>query len=192
MIALSGCARAGKDTFFNLMCERWPNRFFGIALGDTLKREVDEICKSRFNISAFTQDSEEKKKIRPTVVQASKANRAYTNGKYYTNSIQECVNKVQAQGIIPVVKDIRYAEYTEDEVYWAIKNKALLIHITRYDENGNTVHPANEDEALNDPVVHNLADFKVFWRTTNDKNELLKHLDFLEGFLCPTIKHTTL
>lgn len=180
VVGLSGTARAGKDTFCSMMRDLFARYDIGnverVALADKLKSELDPFFKENFAISAFTQIKEEKDLIRPMLVAYGKIRRVQSKGTYWTRFIEPQVNKIILDGKIPVITDIRYGEYPEDEVFWA-KNKmnGKLIHIERHiDKDGvrSVIPPANEDEAMNDSKMIFAANYHVRWETTNDKEML--------------------
>lgn len=182
MISLGSKARVGKNLFCDLLQIKYPGKFVGLALATELKKQCDDYCKKVYKISAFTEIDSEKKIIRQYLVDFSKSKREETHGKYFTNFIEKSVNIIQEQGKIPVIQDIRYDTYSGDETNWALE-KGLLIDINRYDKNGDLILPANEDETINSPKVNKKADFRIYWHTADDTQELMPYLDFLNSYV---------
>jgi hypothetical protein len=61
-----------------------------------------------------------------------------------------------------IIPDIRYQQYPKDEVSWLrSKKNNLLIHLKRKISCDGYCLPANNDEAINDEVVRNLANIKL-------------------------------
>ncbi len=194
-VGICGVATAGKDTFFTLLQEYLSN--YGIvskrfALADSLKDEINPYLKEQFGISAWTKSPEEKKLIRPSLVAHGFVRRQQTQGKYWTKQIEGPLLEAMSKGIVPVVTDIRYAEYDEDEVYWIRNFGGKLAYITRYEvkstqdtwpviENVTKFHdqkifvqPPNEDERRNDPKLRAQANCIIEWDTV--KNPTLENL----------------
>jgi uridine kinase len=67
LIAISGAARAGKDTLAKTIQALVPNTIT-LAFAQAVKEEADPISKARWGISAFTQNPEEKKIIRQLLI----------------------------------------------------------------------------------------------------------------------------
>ena len=176
VIGISGVATSGKDTFFTILQQYLD--LYGIkvqrfALADKLKDELDPFLKSHVGISAWTSNPEEKKTIRPMLVAYGKVKRIQSNGKHWTRQIEPDLKKALAQGIIPVVTDIRYAEYDGDEVHWLRQFGGKLVYVSRYVEELGTVRfiaPPNEDEARNDIHLRNAATKVIQWSTVGTPN----------------------
>jgi len=185
-IGLSGLAGTGKDTFCQVLIGEFKR--MGIeakrfALADELKADLDDFLIEKFKISAFTTNPKEKKIIRPLLVAYGKAHRIKSNGLYWTSKLEPSVNKAISEGIVPIITDLRYAEYEFDEVHWL--RDALggfLVHLSRYGTGGKAIQPPNEDERINDPKVLDLSDFPLFLPTVQTPEEDLKSFgrDFLE------------
>jgi hypothetical protein len=176
-VGICGVATAGKDTFFTLLKEYLA--VYGIqvkryALADKLKDEIDPYLKQQFGISAWTTNPEDKKLIRPSLVAHGFVRRMQTKGTYWTKQLEEPIRNGIAEGFVPVVTDIRYAEYDEDEIYWVRKFGGKLVYITRFYHDINStpsfpiikfVQPPNEDERRNDPKLRAQADYIIEWDT---------------------------
>ncbi len=203
-IGICGVATAGKDTFFTVLKEYLNERadltVKRFALADKLKDEINPYLMSQFGISAWTTNPEEKKLIRPSLVSHGFVRRQLTKGKYWTAQIEKPLTEAMAAGIIPVVTDIRYAEFDDDEVYWITKFGGKLAYITRYYEIGVEgrqcfvdgfqpahkekvfVQPPNEDERRNDPKLRAAASTIIEWDTF--KNPSVENLaPYIEQFI---------
>jgi len=173
VIGVSGVATSGKDTFFSLLQEYL--RQYGItverlALADKLKQELDPFLRENVGISAWTTNQAEKTLIRPMLVAYGKVKRMKSNGTHWTSQIEPDLKAKLDAGIIPVVTDIRYGEYENDEIYWLNKFGGKLVYVTRWtklDDEGQRVfvQPPNEDEARNDPFLRKAAHKIVAWNT---------------------------
>ncbi len=199
-IGICGVATAGKDTFFTILSEYL--RVHGIvakrfALADKLKEEISPYLQSQFGISAWTTNPEEKKLIRPSLVAHGFVRRQQSKGTYWTKQIEGPLQEAMKNGIVPVVTDIRYAEFDLDEVYWITKFGGKLAYITRYQEieveevqawaEGREpyskkkvfVQPPNEDERRNDPKLRMAASAIIEWDTVVSPtlNNLYPHIE---------------
>lgn len=187
-VGICGVATAGKDTFFALLRDYLKPHGIHVqrfALADKLKDEIDPYLKEQFGISAWTMNPEEKKLIRPSLVAHGYVRRMQSKGTHWTKQLEGPIMKVLDKGeipipgqltILPVVTDIRYAEYEEDEIYWVRKFGGKLVYITRYVNKTvigkeasevvrDFVQPPNEDERRNDPKLRAQADYVIEWDT---------------------------
>ncbi len=186
-IGLSGVAGSGKDLFFSLLsqkinCERY-------SLADSLKKEVSEFTKEQYDIDATNCSRSEKDLIRPILVAHGTIKRDRSNGRHWIEKINKKINKNNLTNSVVVITDIRYDDYSEDEVHW-LKNElgGYLVHITLFDEvqrlNGlfkKYKTAINEEEARNNPKLAEKADFKIEWKREKDRNLLNQHIEnFLE------------
>lgn len=172
MLGIGSAALTGKDTLFKVLDYLIPNKFERIGLADLLKSECDEFCRKNYGISAFTKIPREKEIIRPFFVTHGKVKRNLSNGTYWTGLVQERVNKIKEEGLIPVCTDIRYNLYLNDEYYWLKEvNEGVYIHVNRFLD-GNKIPPANEEEKENTVKLEKLADYRLNWETSNDFNYL--------------------
>ena len=92
------------------------------------------------------------------------------------------------------ISDIRYVEYVDDEVFWLKKQlNGKLVHVSKYtygfpsdgrhyrinDKSKKIYTEApNQHEALNDPKIRILADYKVEWEQIvigNNQNDLINN-----------------
>lgn len=164
VIGVSGCARAGKDTFFAILKKYLPD-VEQVALALELKKDLDEFVKSRIGISAFTDETKEKSLIRGLMVEYGKIKRHQTEGTYWTCLAQKKINEILKSDKIPVVTDIRYDIYPKDEFYWLKnENEGLLVHITRM-FGDDEIPPANEEESINNEKLRSKADYIIKWNT---------------------------
>jgi len=180
MIGISGIAGAGKDLFCKLLLKEIQGT--RIALADPLKEETRGFILQKYAIDILNCSLEEKNKVRNLLVFYGGIKRYETKGEYWTNKAQK---KADACKGVPVVTDIRYAEYENDEVQWLKgKNKGVLIHLRKYceietmdNEQVRRIYfdPPNEDERRNDPKLIEKADYSIEWPHIEDaKTEEIK------------------
>ena len=167
-IGISGVAGAGKDLFFNLLSKHLGVRRF--ALADQLKYDCAAWCYDQYGIDPLDCTREEKDQVRELLVFHGVFKRKLSNGRYWINKLDSQVKSFLTNAQtddIPVITDIRYQEYEKDEVYW-VKNelKGVLVHVSQYQIKEGKRHwrdPANPEEARQDPILKNHADFSVEW-----------------------------
>ncbi len=66
LIAFAGYARAGKSTAADALVDMGYKR---VAFGDIIKRQIDSAVREKLGFSAFTENDDEKRKIRPLMEQ---------------------------------------------------------------------------------------------------------------------------
>ena len=163
LILLAGRARAGKDTFANLLTERVQRdgrTMTRLAYADELKREIDPFLKLRHGISAWTQDNAEKAIIRPDLVAWGKMRRN-ENPDYWIRKVAPAATEALRNGNVVVLTDNRYG----NEAKWGQFLGGKVVYIERTLPDGSIVPAANEEEATNDPDVRAAADIFVKWDT---------------------------
>jgi hypothetical protein len=180
MIGITGVARSGKDTFYSILAKYFENKGLKadrLAFADDLKKELNPFTIEKFKIDLTKCTNEEKEVIRPLMVSYGKCRRSQTEGKYWTSLLDMKIKNFNKQNIIPIITDVRYIEYKEDEYSWLKNNNGILIHISRKLDNGNLVPPANIEEKANDNKLKAVADFSVCWETCQDTNFLYELME---------------
>jgi len=162
-IGITGFARCGKDTFFELFtryCNKNNIKTKRIALADLLKNDIKQFVSQNFNIDISNVDNKNKEFIRPLMLVYGKLKRESTDGKYWTNKVQSQLDDCITNEIIPVITDLRYDEYAQDEYFWLKqKNNGYLVSITLAKNK-----PANNEERVNITKIKKSADYKIRWR----------------------------
>lgn len=175
MIGITGVARSGKDTFYIILKKFFKQKGIEserIALADELKGELGDFVEKKFKINLNKCDGSDKELIRPLMVAYGKCRRVQTDGKYWTLMVDPKIKELKTKNIIPIITDIRYIEYKEDEYAWLKKHNGILIHISRKLEDGSFVPPANIEEKSNDTKLKAVSDFTISWETCQDTNAL--------------------
>ena len=201
MIALSGVARSGKDTFCKLLIEILSER--GIkarrySFADELKNDLNSFFKDRMGVSIWSCSPDEKELLRPMLVEYGKYWRIKSNGTHWTSKVLKKIQSDTAEErILPIITDVRYSVYEFDEADWVKKNNGVLIHIERYTNEifrGDSkygsdffypcpniqkifIKPVNDEEFKNDPIIKSIADFKFEWETNNNEVQLKKEIE---------------
>jgi hypothetical protein len=175
MIGITGVARSGKDTFYSILNKYLKEKNLEsqrIALADELKKELDDFVEKKFKIDLNKCDGSDKELIRPLMVAYGKCRRVQTQGKYWTSIVDQKVKELKKDNIVPIITDIRYIEYKEDEYAWLKSYNGILIHLSRKLDDGSFVPPANMEEKSNDNKLKAVADFSICWETCQDTNFL--------------------
>jgi hypothetical protein len=172
MIGISGIAGAGKDLFCRLLLK---NGIKGhrIALADQLKEELRPFIMRKYDIDITNCSLEQKDRVRDLLVFYGGLKRFQTQGKYWTDIAQEKAKRCKGT---PVVTDVRYDDFENDEVSWVKSdNSGVLIHIRKYWEVDDLFErqrlyfdPPNEDEKRNDPKLISKADYLIEWPHIED------------------------
>jgi hypothetical protein len=183
VIGLTGVARCGKDTFYGILnryLEEKQIKSQRLAFADDLKKELNDFTKEKFKIDLFKCYGTDKELVRPLMVAYGKCRRSQSEGKYWTSQLDVKVEKLLKDNIIPVITDVRYIEYKDDEYSWLKSYNGILIHLSRKLDDGSIIPPANIEEKSNDNKLKAVADYSVCWDTCQDTNflyELMqKHL----------------
>lgn len=106
------------------------------------------------------------------MVSYGKCRRIQTEGKYWTSLVNPKVKDLIRQKIVPIITDVRYIEYKDDEYSWLKFHEGILVHISRKLDDGSLVPPANIEEKSNDNKLKAVADFFICWDTCQDTNFL--------------------
>lgn len=178
IIGISGVATAGKDTLYKLLEKKLSAKNIQtkrIALADQLKKDLASFIMEYIGIDIFNASPEEKKIVRGLMVVYGKIKRNQTFGTHWTSIAQKEIDLCLKNKILPIITDIRYSEYKEDELFWLKnKNNGLLIHVARINDEGKLIPPANNEEKINNPILKKSADFKLKWKTRPSLEEIEK------------------
>ena len=139
VIGIGGFARAGKDTFVKIACDILKKNGYNpirIAFADILKEEVDEMLKANnFKLDVYTNDPEEKAKIRPLLVWWGCTRRTLSpDGLYWIDYIEQTMGDYINDGTNPekkvfLISDVRFP----NEAKWIHENwSGWFIHLKRY------------------------------------------------------------
>ena len=165
LIGISGNARSGKDTFCKYAQKVLSEKEVGAAraaFADELKKDLDELCRHKIGISAFTKDDKEKQIIRPLLVTYGTDVIRSLDENWWINKLEKSLGVHQHMNLIPIITDVRYP----NEMEWIQKkHDGILIHITR-----KGIGPANKEEKENNLILKKNADYRVFWPTFGDEN----------------------
>lgn len=110
LIGIAGAARSGKDTLAKALQHALKGAEL-MSFAWAVKQRADPICREKYGISAFTEDSEHKKVIRPTLIDIGHGERQ----KYpdvWVNIIHKRIEVELPEKNI-IVTDIRYKNESE-------------------------------------------------------------------------------
>ncbi len=178
IIGVGGYARSGKNTFVDIaskIVEKAGYNSYSVAFGNALKFEVNSmLIENGFNSSAYTEDSELKKILRPLLVWWGCQRRFESNdGMYWITHVNKQISKIVNTSTknIVFISDVRFKNEAEFiHTTW----NGIVIHLKRWnnrelmDKNGiisiRTYDDApNEEERKQDPFVQELSDYHVEW-----------------------------
>ncbi len=172
-IGISGVAGSGKDLFFSLLKKKISVKRY--ALADKLKEDLSEWSISKYGIDPTKCSREEKEQIRNLMTFHANFLRNKTQGRCWIDRIYPEIQAHLANNPhneIPVITDIRFKEFEEDEVFW-LKSQlgGVLVHISQYTMvNGYKmwIQAPNESEAKQNPILKKSADYVVEWEKVKD------------------------
>ncbi|NBO98658.1 MAG: hypothetical protein EBU90_00755 [Proteobacteria bacterium] len=159
-IGISGAALVGKDTFcsclsmyFELKSQSKIKAKRCSIAGDVIRKDLKELILKKLGVEIDPTEYLQKTLLRPLMVEYGRYMRNQTEGRYFIETLNK--NKQFAKNFVPIIPDIRYAEFEKDELYW-LKNekKGILIFLER-----NGIKPANEFEEKNNILLKQEADF---------------------------------
>jgi len=148
IIGIAGNARSGKDTlgenFVKILADQGikAKRY---SFAHELKKSVDDFLIREIGISAFTEDEEEKKIIRPFLVFWGTDMMRKINNNIWVEKIESSLY----DNHVNIITDLRF----DNELQWIKDNKGLSVLIKR-----DGVDPANEYEKVNNEKMEKLVD----------------------------------
>jgi hypothetical protein len=175
VIGIGGMARAGKDTFVKIAKNILKDNGYSsvkLAFADPLKEEIDPFLKQHYNISAWTDDTEEKNIIRPYLVAHGCGKRKISDGKYWVDQIDQLIEQVHFNEDVIFISDCRFP----NEVDWVHQKwGGWFVHLKKYSivfyasphenwkenltERRIYDKAPNEEESIQDPLCVERADY---------------------------------
>ena len=165
IIGICGNARCGKDTMAELIQEVLADiniKSKKINLADSLKDELRDFVQQNLGIDVYTNNTEEKTIIRPLLVTWGTHVRRKLDQDVW---LKKAIEKMTDQCVY-IIPDIRYP----NEIDWLRQHNGYCIFIDRVDGDI-MIPPANEDEAVNNPILKAGSDFQLTWQTVGDENK---------------------
>jgi len=165
IIGVCGNARSGKDTFCDFAKKILSKKKVGAAraaFADELKKDLDELCRHKIGISAFTKNTEEKEMIRPLLVTYGTDVIRKMDERWWIERLEKTLGVHQHLGLIPIVTDVRYP----NELEWIQeKHNGVVVHITR-----KGIGPANKEEKENNSFLKKNSDYRILWPTFGEED----------------------
>jgi len=164
LIGVSGFARSGKDTFYErsaLILNKAKKKSTRFAFADALKEECNEILEKYTNISAFTENNEEKALIRPLLVTYGTEIRRKLDPNCWIKKIQDRVIDKLNEGFTVFITDVRF----KNEAEWIRMNGGTLVNISR-----SGCPPANHEEHRQYHFMKAFYNYHISWETYGDNN----------------------
>lgn len=165
VIGISGLARAGKDSFFDLCKEELGLRKIKCkryAFADALKQECDDFLKTNIGISSFTENDSEKKIIRPFLVTYGSEVRRKLDPDCWVKKIGNLISQ-DTKSEYAFITDARYL----NEVQWIHNQGGSSVYINRI---GNEA--PNEEELKNDPITRKECKHELSWGDFSNLNNV--------------------
>ena len=159
LIGITGFARSGKDTFYELSSrylESVDKKSKRFAFADVLKSECDEITVKHTGISCFTSNDQEKFLIRPLLVAYGTHLRRQLNPNCWIDGIKDQVRSSLGDGDVVFITDVRF----KNEVDWVIAEGGQVVSIER-----EGIGPANPDEDSQSKLIAPLVNHTLSWET---------------------------
>lgn len=178
LIGITGFARSGKDTAYQrskLILEKDGYQSCRFAFADELKRESDPFLLEHVNISAFTENSEEKEIIRPFLVTYGTQIRRRLDENCWIKTIQDRVIEKLNQNYFVFITDVRF----KNEAEWIKLNGGKLINISR-----EGIKPANHEEHKQYHFMKSFIDYNILWETFGAND-----LESCDPHLIPVLSH---
>lgn len=179
IIGVSGFARCGKNTLAEILSEY--SSHFGLntkmfSFAYALRQDLNSFCKEKFGISAFTEDTIDKSKIRNILIAYGQSQRSLSDGTYWWKKLLPEINSFfTSGGNVAIISDLRFKEYEFDEVdFIRSYRNSLILTLSRICEDGSLVAPAHESESENLPKIASRSDLNLTWNTVSkEQNSII-------------------
>lgn len=191
VIGLSGCAGAGKDTFYSLALQYFKSikpeaRIERVAFADALKDELKDVV-ADMGYDVYTNDREQKSKFRHLLIQHGEGMRKQTNGTYWIEKGIERINQLNAD--IVFVTDVRYKnEINALRNEYGIQYKNIYIQMND-GITGEHILPTIPTEIENDVDLIEFSHYFFEWNNGDIHDS--SHCNYLyeEVTFCPIIRY---
>lgn len=174
IISISGNARCGKDTMgqnFSSVLKDLGIKSKVVSFAYELKKSVDEFLKSQTGISAFTDNDDEKRLIRPFLVCWGTDIMRGINDNIWIERLTESLS----DSCVNIITDLRFT----NELNWVKDNKGFSIMLER-----DGIGPANEYERINNNKLAELVDLNFCIGSFDDQRLLkLTSLEILDKII---------
>jgi hypothetical protein len=151
-VLITGSKRVGKDTFFNLLNNLYPNKFIAFRFADELKNDLDFISLKMFNKRARDLDGEEKEVFRPILISYGCSWREL-DPIHWVRVVDKQIDENENSNLTPIILDCRFS----NEILFfkeKYKNQTVTLEIIR--EGG--PEPTDE-EKRNIPLLNSTSSY---------------------------------
>ena len=160
LIGICGFARTGKDSLASILSKLLEEQYKLASFAYFLKKDLDPFLKSHLNISAFTEEPQEKEIIRPLLVcWGTEIIRNKIDSEYWISKMRSTCTTHKLQGVKTIIPDVRF----QNEVEWIHSLGGTTIYLER-----EGVNPANSDEKKYTKKLKNMCKFSFFWNNLKD------------------------
>lgn len=177
MIGIGGLARSGKDTLAQNLADiieaDMGCKVRTYSFAKPIKCQMSNLLKGYYNISAFTDDTEEKLIIRPLLVaHGEQMKKKFGKDIWLKELLGEIYEDRRYKEIFPIISDVRF-DFEAERVK---KNNGAVIHLSKI---GN--ESPNDIESKNDPLVKAASDLSHAWPEykPNDMKQCHDHAQIL-------------
>lgn len=171
LIGICGNARSGKDTFGNALAAVLDGRVHAYA--KALKCEIEDELMTKHGLDVWTNDDEEKKKVRPHLIEAG-TKAKIGNPNFWLDKLNEGLYKTKPN----IITDIRFQNELDD----VIAQGGYIFYLERMHE-GEIIPPGSDAEADGNPFLRMQADYIVCWETGTDPIPFVQNLILTESKL---------
>lgn len=179
-IGVTGFARSGKNLYCDVAKEILKKNDISSeihSLAYSLKYDCNPFLLKHFNISAFTENTNEKIIIRPFLIWFGMEMRR-KNNRVWIEKLSDRLRSVKTDVVF--ISDVRFSTNELDELGW-LKDElnGKLVHVKKYirlpmSDDRKYVGPASDDEEKNDPLMQQRADYFIDWEHIDIEYDLLK------------------
>lgn len=186
LFGLGGLARSGKDTFCTIATKILENKGYSVkkfSFANALKKEVAPFLNEKCGVDVWSDDSELKADFRDFLVWYGTTWWRKRDPNRWIRLVDIELNKQKNDFDIAFVTDVRYP----NEAEWVHSRQGFFYHIASYNliENTNPIYskyskvfknPPNEQEKINDPLIKQIANYRVEWESKDlTPEEVLKN-----------------
>jgi hypothetical protein len=173
IIATTGIARAGKDTFCAISKDILTYNSIRVnqySFANALKQELSPFLRDMCGVDVFTNDTELKKDIRDLLVWYGTTWWRKRDPQRWIRNVQLAIGDDDSRGLdVALVSDARYPNEGEwvHSLNGCTDLSGYLVHVAAYNQSLVPVRafpvPPNEQERINDPLMKAMSDYQLEW-----------------------------
>lgn len=176
ILILTGYAKSGKDTVFQLLNKYYPNTFERYAFADALKDDLKAFLFLKTGLDVYSLSGETKEIVRPLLVAYGCMQRNLGDGLHWVKEVEKKMLRSN-NNKIKVITDARFpneVDYFKNNLDY----KVYVAKILRILDDGPLGAP-NEEEARNQPLVDLRVDHVFESKNTTDLDTLHTEIELL-------------